>query len=293
MRELWQHLRSGSRLYECRRAGLKRLADIADCALFSVTPDADINGQIAHGMEVASIDACADVRDRLISEIFVSPPPSLRQCNVTIVALRDGILALERHGWLVSSIMMLDEAWPMIRDVVSITEKAAENTTCMDIVGIHVDPRRQSSTGLSPHRDRQPEDWTPRDVPSVVSVASKDNGMARYVTLRCALADAYQDSSGLYAIPKPYASGYATEDQDEGDPIQWCLMGNTQFQNIRGVPVAAGSCTFTPTMRRFACCCHRRRAIWWCKLSAPMVLLSARAATKVCPVAMARWQPPI
>jgi len=40
--ELGQRLLLGSRLYECRQAELKRLADAADCAFFGVTPDADI-----------------------------------------------------------------------------------------------------------------------------------------------------------------------------------------------------------------------------------------------------------
>jgi len=214
--------------------------------------DANFQKQEAPGREVASADACADVRDRLIEEGYAALPPSSLRWRVPVAALREGILALERHGWPATFIIMFDEAWVMNQDVADIMSKATGNTPCMDTVGFHVDPRRQASTGFSPHRDRQPEDWTPKGVPSAVSATFKDDGMAKYVTLWCALTDACPDNSCLHFIPKSCDPGYAAGDPDEGDPMRRCFMENAQFRNIRCAPMAAGGCTF-----------HTHRTIHW------------------------------
>ncbi|CAK0889907.1 unnamed protein product, partial [Prorocentrum cordatum] len=150
--------------------------------------------------------ACAGVRARLLEEGFAALAPAELRWSVSVEALARGAVALESFGWPATFLLMYDEAWAMGADAARLMAEATGNAPCLDIVGFHVDPRR--TKGFSPHRDRQPEDWTPRGVPAPVSGTFKADGMAKYVTLWAALTDATPDNSCLHFVPRSCDPGY-------------------------------------------------------------------------------------
>ncbi|CAE7934802.1 unnamed protein product, partial [Symbiodinium necroappetens] len=81
----------------------------------------------------------------------------------------------------------------MARDAGAVMREVTGNSLCMDVVGFLVRPSQ--TKGFSPHRDRQPEDWTPKGVPPETSATFKADGMAKYVTLWAALTDATPENS--------------------------------------------------------------------------------------------------
>ncbi|CAE7510651.1 unnamed protein product [Symbiodinium pilosum] len=120
----------------------------------------------------------------------------------------------------------------------------------MDVVGFLVRPSQ--TKGFSPHRDRQPEDWTPKGVPPDTGSTFKADGMAKYVTLWAALTDANPENSCLHFVPRRVDPGYSAGDPDQGDPMLRIFQDKAAFQSIRSAPVTAGGCTF-----------HTHRTIHW------------------------------
>ncbi|CAE7254472.1 unnamed protein product [Symbiodinium sp. CCMP2592] len=202
------------------------------------------------GRSVAAVSDCREVRARILEEGFAALSPAQLSWTAPVGRLAQGVLQLEQHGWPATFIALYDEAWAMARDAGAVMREATGNSLCMDVVGFLVRPSQ--TKGFSPHRDRQPEDWTPKGVPPETSATFKADGMAKYVTLWAALTDATPENSCLHFVPRSSDPGYSAGDPDDGDPMLRIFQDKAAFQSIRSAPVAAGGCTF-----------HTHRTIHW------------------------------
>ncbi|CAE7674475.1 unnamed protein product [Symbiodinium sp. CCMP2456] len=202
------------------------------------------------GRSVAAVSDCREVRARILEEGFAALSPAQLSWTAPVGRLAQGVLQLEQHGWPATFIALYDEAWAMARDAGAVMREATGNSLCMDVVGFLVRPSQ--TKGFSPHRDRQPEDWTPKGVPPETSATFKADGMAKYVTLWAALTDATPENSCLHFVPRSSDPGYSAGDPDDGDPMLRIFQDKAAFQTIRSAPVAAGGCTF-----------HTHRTIHW------------------------------
>ena len=173
--------------------------------------------------------------------------------------LRRGVSSLVQAGWPATFIMVYDECWDAVRGMEELLRHVQPGVgfVCsFDIVAWHVDPGSRQA-GFSPHRDRQPEDWTqwglPPDVELTFSRDQDGKQTAKYTTCWLALSDATPDNSCLHFLPRPFDPGYLAGDCPDEDPmLRAFAAGKETFQHIRPVPLVAGACTL-----------HTHRVIHW------------------------------
>lgn len=138
---------------------------------------------------------------------------------------------LMQYGWPPSFLIMFDELWALVYQMSEIMQKTTGNQMNMDILIWYIDPNEDQS-GFSPHRDRQPEN---------PKITFREDGTPLYATCWIPFTDACPDNSCLYIIPKWADPGYTEGDDDEKDPLQVALSTKEAYQNIRSIPLQAGS----------------------------------------------------
>lgn len=179
--------------------------------------------------------------------------------------LKSGIETLTKEAGLPATFILLyDETWELAHGARTFLSEAThlQNQLNFDILAWYIDPR-QSQSGFSPHRDRQPDDIaasfhsrpTTTDCDANINGPDSNNvnqhgvnrkqeyGMAKYVTMWMALSDATPENSCLYVIPAGSDPGYFAGDPvDDGqpDPLQRALQKKNDYQNIRALPRRAG-----------------------------------------------------
>jgi len=135
------------------------------------------------------------VREDLIEDGYakVECPDAVIPAAV-VQRLRRGVARLVSAGWPATFILVFDECWQAVRGMQQLLQQVHTGVTLacsFDIVAWHVDPGA-GQAGFSPHRDRQPEDWTlrgiPRSVPNTFTRDRDGKQMAKYNTCWLALS---------------------------------------------------------------------------------------------------------
>ena len=135
------------------------------------------------------------VREDLIEDGYakVECPDAVIPAAV-VQRLRRGVARLVSAGWPATFILVFDECWQAVRGMQQLLQQVHTGVTLacsFDIVAWHVDPGA-GQAGFSPHRDRQPEDWTlrgiPRGVPNTFTRDRDGKQMAKYNTCWLALS---------------------------------------------------------------------------------------------------------
>jgi len=151
--------------------------------------------------------------------------------RVAMEELARQVVLLTQYGWPPSFLVIFDEIWRLVKRMELLMDQTSGNRMNMDILIWMIDPNRQQS-GFSPHRDRQPED---------AGKTFREDGSPHYTTCWMPFTDACPENSCLYVIPAWADPGYRAGDRDDQDPLQVALPNKEAYQNIRALPLAAGS----------------------------------------------------
>jgi hypothetical protein len=122
------------------------------------------------------------VRDGLALDGFAIADAGVLDWALDVDALADGVRALLRAGWPATALLIFDEAWVYHAQMAKLLGAATSNTPCFDIVAFAVAARGASGPdvdgprGFSPHRDRQPDNWGARGLPSSIDDTFHANG---------------------------------------------------------------------------------------------------------------------
>jgi hypothetical protein len=126
-----------------------------------------------------------------------------------------GVRQLLKHGWPPTAITLFDEAWLIGADAAALMLATNGSSPVMDTLGFLVDPAT-GDKGFSPHRDRQPDDWTSRGLPEDIRQTFRPDGTAKYATVWIALSQATPANSCLHFLPASHDPGYYSGDIDDG-----------------------------------------------------------------------------
>lgn len=159
----------------------------------------------------------------------------LSECkDINMEKLASNVARLMQYGWPPSFLIIFDEIWAIVHKMSQIMFETTQNKMNMDILIWYIDPNNNQS-GFSPHRDRQPEN---------AKETFRKDGTPLYATCWMPFTDACPDNSCLYFIPKWADPGYLNGDRDDMDPLQVALPKKESYQNIRAIPLAAGTAVF-------------------------------------------------
>ncbi|KAJ1628848.1 hypothetical protein T492DRAFT_1014993 [Pavlovales sp. CCMP2436] len=199
------------------------------------------------------------VRNGLAIDGFAVAAAGVLEWTLDVELLADGARALLAAGWPATALLIYDETWVMHAQLARLLGAATSNTPCFDIVCFAVAPQPQAggasdgTRGFAPHRDRQPDNWQARGVPSSINKTFHPDGTPKFVTAWLALTDATPENSCLCFVPRWADPGYAGAGDTEDDPLARALASRPDAaQSIRAAPVKAGGVTF-----------HGHRTIHW------------------------------